>query len=299
MDIIEIEYITDFEFSPEIINSYSSVIIDIFNDPINIQKYIDTEDIEITIIIALYYLSKLNKNFDEKLGINILLDLHNKDIIKASVILGVYYNNKKDVTQLLCRRYFLHAAEKNNLIGLSNLAFHCYSLNDNELFLKYMKILYELDPNNNNYYVNMALYKYYIEKNIQEYDLYIHKAIISNYHVAYYIYATVSQNIHEKIKYIINAIKIKIKKKYIELLKNHTSLITRTILLLKNTKYDKNFLMKLDDYIIDSNINIVNTNNKCPICMTNNDSYLIKLKCNHSLCFTCCSIKYNCVICNT
>ncbi len=294
--LIEIEYNAELDFSKATLEKYGDIIVDIFNEPDNIEKYINTDDNEIKIIIALYYLSNFNKKFDEKCGIDMLLDLHNKNITKASVNLGVYYKNKDEE---LSKKYILSAVEQNDALGLSNLSYYYYTINNKELFLKYMNELYKIDPNYESYYINMALYKKYIEKNDKEYELYIHKGIISFNHIAYYIYSTIAPTIDMKIQYIINAIKIKITKKYIELLKKFTTLNQRTILLLTKTNYDKPLLIKLDDNIIDTNINIINTNNKCPICMNNTDNILIKFSCYHSLCIKCSSIKYNCLICNT
>ena len=39
--ITEIAYKADLEFTPETIQKYSSVIIDIFNEPVTIDKYIN------------------------------------------------------------------------------------------------------------------------------------------------------------------------------------------------------------------------------------------------------------------
>lgn len=293
--LIEIEYKGNLDFSEEILKSYTPAIIDIFTNPINIDKYINTDDNKIKIIIATYYLSDFNK--DKQKGLDILMELYENKENEVGTILGCYYIRQKDYIK--GRKYLLNSVEKKELLGLSNLSHHYIAFNEDELFFKYMNIINELYPDNELFYINMALYKLTREKNTTEFYTYIDNALNKSSPIAYYLCAHISTNKDEKIKYIINAINIKIKKIYVKLLKENTTIEQRTLLLLKENKYDRDFLLKLDDNIIDSNINIVHTNNKCPICMKNNDNYLIKFKCNHSFCITCCSNKYKCVICNT
>jgi hypothetical protein len=266
-NVLQIEYINNYEFKPEIINKYSDIIIDIFNK--NINKYINNEDDEIQIILSLYYFSIKEYN----LGENILINLHNKDNCHASCSLGVYYksilnNNEKAIY------YFSKAADNNNIDAMMNLAYYYLTNNNIEEFTKYNKL--SNDNDHELYNINMALYYWFIDINKNTAMIYFNKLFNLQSYRGYYLYATLTINIKDKMKYLMQAILIKPKKIYIDYLKEYKNNFERYVL------YNEyNIDIKL--YSIIENITIIY--NICPLCLIYDK--LIKLKCTHSICISC------------
>jgi hypothetical protein len=267
-NILQIEYINNYEFKSNIIDKYSHIIIDIFNK--NINKYLNSDDDEIQIILSLFYFSIK----EYKLGEDILVNLHNKNNYHATCCLGVYYKNiLNDNDKSIF--YLKIAANNNDIIAIMNLAYYYLTIRDFDNFDKYNKI--GLEQDNEIYYYNMALFEWFNDKN--EAMIYFNKLFELKNYRGYYLYSTLIINIKEKIKYIMLAIQIKPKKIYIDYLKEYTNNFERYIL------YNK---YNIDDKLVSmiENINIID-NLYCPICLDKKNYKLVKLKCNHSICFNC------------
>jgi hypothetical protein len=276
-NVLQIEYINNYDFKPEIIDKYSDIIIDIFNK--NINQYINNKDDDIQIILALYYFSINEYN----LGEDILIKLHNKDNYNASCSLGVYYksilnNNEKAIY------YFMQAAEAKHIDALMNLAYYYLTNNNIDEFNKYNKLSNDYD--HELYNINMALFNWFIDMKKNVAMTYFNKLFEMKSYRGYYLYATLTINIKDKIKYLMLAIFIKPKKIYIDCLKEYTSNFERYVL------YNEyNIDVKL--YSMIENIKVIY--NMCPLCLIN--TKLIQLKCFHSICITCIK-KYNIYILN-
>jgi hypothetical protein len=288
--IEEIEYYNDLDFREEIVKKYSDIILNIFNNhpyDYNLDDY--NQDYNIQIIYALYYLS--TNNIDK--GKEILLNLHNNSCFDATCTLAVYLKKQNSHDPLVIE-YLTHAANNGHILSSINLGFEYYIKGDFDNFLKYTKIglVNEIDMA----YINMGIY----HNNITKYDkisgFFFEKALSKNSHRAFYHYSKLNIN-NKRIEYLMKAIKIKIKKKYLEELIKYTTISERYILCkdyyINTTKFAK----------YDTSINIYLYNQKlynyCPIHIDEKVE-LLQLKCEHSFCINCINkfCKKKCPICN-
>ena len=281
---IELEYNLDFE--PEIKNKYANIIIDLFNNNCP-DYYINNDDLDIQIIIALYYFSK--NDYDK--SINILLDVHNNGYVRATCSLGILYNilNDKDKSII----YFIDAIDKNHIQASTNLAYEFLCQGKFDLFLFYNKI--GLDNGDQNALINLAIYYWNINKEHNK-AIEIFNNLFNNNsfnYRAYYEYAKLVKDINQKKEYLIKAIQLKPKKCYIDMLTKITGNYERYILYIKNNIYNSTTIKYLE--------NNISKYSRCPTCFhkCNMKKELFTLKCNHSFCNNCimkhCNIK--CCIC--
>jgi hypothetical protein len=291
MDIEDIELNCNLDFEPEIKNKYNHIIIDIFNN--NCPDYYNNDNTDVQIIIALYYYSK--KNIDK--SINILLGAHNKGNLRATCTLGILYNILNDKENSI--KFFTHGSDNNHILSSTNLAYEYLCQGQTDLFIYYNKN--GLDKNDENALINLAIYYWNVEKKYNNAIDIFKNLFINNNYRAYYECAKLVKNINEKIEYLTQAIKIKPKKTYIDLLIKMTGDYERYILY-KNNNINITKFINIDNAITIKYLeNDMSKYSRCPICInfSNQKKELFTLKCNHSIC-NICIMKYcqkKCCIC--
>jgi hypothetical protein len=298
MDLDEIELKYNLDFEPDIKKQYANIILDIFNNmcPDNYYNIFDTNNINIDVmmIVALYYISKENHD----IALKILIDAHMKDINNYNITctLGILYNILNDKTNSIY--YFKIGADNHHILSATNLAYEYLCQGDFNNFNLYNKI--GIDKNDENALINIGIYEWNILKNHKLGEVIFNDLFIKNNYRAYYEYAKLISDINIKKELLLKAIKLKPKKTYLEMLKKITGEYERIILF---KKYNINNFNNILDY---SNAfkyleNDLSRFTRCPICITinNEKKELFKLKCNHSFCNNC-IIKYcqnKCCIC--
>lgn len=282
MNLDEIELKYNFDFELEIKNKYSSMIIDIFNNNCS-EKYYNNMDSDMMIIIALHNI--YNKKYD--MAIDILLEAINRNNLRASNTLGILYNILNNKEESI--KYFKYGADKGHILSSTNLAFEYLCQGEFNLFLEHNQI--GLKYNDENALINNAIYLWNVLKNYNIAIDIFNKLINNNR--ACYEYAKLINFDDKKKELLINAIKLKPKICYINMLKKITNDFERYELYKKNNinmellkDYDK---FEFNTYII----------NKCPICYKLEKMELFTLKCNHSLCIECLKkyCKNKCYLC--
>ncbi len=288
--IEEIEFQYDLDFREEIVKKYHDIIISIFNhnDNDNHSDYHSDyqNDYDIQIIYALYYLT--NNNINK--GKEILLNLHNNNYYDATCTLVVYLKKNNHYDPLIME-YLTHAANNNHVISSINLGFEYFVKGDFENFIRYTKI--GLENEIDMAYINMGIYHNNITKYDKISDYFFEKALNMKTHRSYYYYYYYKT---KKIEHLIQAIKIKLKKMYIEELIKNTTISERYILC-------KDYYINTTNYAkYDPSINIYIFNqrlfNYCPLHIDEKIE-LLQLKCEHSFCIECINkiCKKKCPIC--
>jgi hypothetical protein len=284
-NIEEIEFDNNLDFKDEIKIKYNNIIIEIFNGS---NKYINTINTELQIILGLYYIK--TKNYDK--AYNILLFAHNIGDLDATCTLAIFYHTYRNNRQKAIE-YFKYAADRGHTLAANNLAFEYLSIGEFDLFFKYNDI--DNNMNNENALINHGIYLYNV---LKDYDNSEECFNINNYR-AYFEYSKLVPNIEYKKQLLIKAIKLKPKKIYIDMLKKITDDFERNELYKKNN-INTNIFKNYDNnqFNITNNLNRFN---RCPICINNNNYKieLITLKCNHSFCNDCIKkyCKKKCCIC--
>ena len=133
MDIEDIELYCNLDFETEIKNKYRNIIVDLFNNNCP-DYYINNEDLDIQILVGLYYFSK--KDYDK--SINILLGVHNKGNARATCSLGIIYNILDDKKTSI--NYFINASDRHHIQSSTNLAYEFLCQGQFDLFSFYNKI---------------------------------------------------------------------------------------------------------------------------------------------------------------
>lgn len=303
MNLEEIELKCNFDFEPEIKKKYGNIIIDIFNnscpDKYNNYNNINNNDIDMMIIIALYYI--YNKDYND--AIDILLEAinnnqYNMNCYKASCTLGILYNilNNKNKSIL----YFKLGADDNHVLSATNLAFEYLCQGEFDLFIKYNKIGLDnqTEGSDDNALINEGIYLWSVLKKHKEASDIFDSMIDTNYR-ACYEYAKLVNNLYIKKELLIKAIKLKPKKSYIDMLKRLTCDFERYELY-KNYNIKQEIIKIYDNFEFNIKFNITRYS-RCPICMSNNNEKveLFTLKCNHSFCSNCIKKYCNkkCILC--
>jgi tetratricopeptide (TPR) repeat protein len=291
MNLEDIELYCNFDFEPEIKKKYSNIIIDIFNNKCPGKYYNNSIDTDMMIIIALYDISK--KDYEN--AIDILLEAINRDSMRALCTLGILYNilNNKEKSIY----YFKKGADKGHILSSTNLAFEYLCQGEFDLFLKYNQIgLDKTEGSDENALINKAIYLWNVLKNYDEATIVFNKIIKTNYR-ACYEYAKLVGNVEQKKELLINAIKLKPKICYINMLKKITNNFERYELY-------KNYNIKTETFQNYDNINQkyhMSRYSQCPICIKTNSNKieLFTLKCDHSFCRNCIKkyCKKNCYLC--
>ncbi len=275
LPIEAIEYTYNLEYSDEIKNKYSDIIIKIFNhENVNIN-----DDPEIKIIKAHYYIAN-NVPFKAE---QILLDLVDENNLDGIYNLALFYYGNEEYEKAM--EYLKMATEKNHIKSSVNLAYLYYMYKDYDNFNKYNQI--GLDNNYPMALIHLGLYTWYVLKNEDEAFKLFNK--VSSHHSFF----TIAKLLDEKsslknrdmiIFNCIKALQLKIKKNYIDLLYEHTTTLQRYILYKDNNIEIKSEINTFDNY--------------CPICLEYKN--LIELICKHSLCMDCIKKTQfkNCLICN-
>ncbi len=288
MDLDDIELYCNLDFDPDMKKKYENIIIDIFNNmcPDNYYRINDdNNNSDIMVIVALYYISKK----EYIVAINILLEAINTNInnninyYNISCTLGIILNilNKKDESI----KYFKIGADNNHILSATNLAYEYLCQGDRNLYFYYNTI--GLINNDENALINKAIYLWNFKK-----DIILAEEIfnnLSNNYRSYYEHAKLVSNINKKKELLMQAIQLKPKKSYIDMLKNITGDYERN-LLYKNYNININKLINIDNSITIRYLeNDISRYSRCPICINNNNNKteLFKLKCNHSFCYNC------------
>jgi len=292
MDLDDIELYYNLEFEPEIKEKHKHIIIDLFNNMCP-NNYQDSKDVDIMRIVAIYYISqnKIDK------AINILKEINNND---AYCTLGILYNILDDKEKSIY--YFKLGAINNHILSSVNLAFEYLCQGEIDLFLQYNKI--GVDTNNENALINLGIYYWNIKKEYLNSVNIFNLLFLNNNYRAYYEYAKLIPDKNEKKMYLLKALKLKIKKTYIDMLIKLTGDYERYMFYIKNN-IDINKIINIDILISNVHLNSfyelhnISKYNRCPSCIIDEKKELFKLKCNHSFCNNC-IIKYcknKCSIC--
>ena len=285
MDLEEIELNCNFDFEREIKKKYGNIIIDIFNNSCP-DKYINNNiDIDMMIIIALYYI--YNKDYDN--AIEILIEAINNNQnnftwVKASCTLGVLYNILDDKIKSI--KYFKLGADEGHILSSTNLAFEYLCQGEFDLFFKYNKIGLDnqTEGSDENALINEGIYLWNVLKKHKDASNIFDKLIDTNYR-ACFEYAKLVNNLYIKKELLMKAIKLKPKKTYIDMLKRLTCDFERYELY-KNYNIKQDTLKNYDNFEFNIKFNITRYS-RCPICINNEKVELFTLKCDHSFCSSC------------
>lgn len=291
LSVEEIEFENNLDFKDEFINKYHNIIIDIFNK--NYNKYINSNDDNINIILALYYIS----TYDYNKAYELLTFIHISGNLDGTCTLGIFYHtyyNDKNVAM----EYFKIAADRGHLLSSLNLAFEYLCNGEFELFLKYNNI--NNNMNDGFALINHAIYLWNIKKDYVNSEKFFKIAFYNYYNYrAYFEYSKLISNIELKKELLIKAIKLKPKKIYIDMLKKITDDFER-FELYKNYNINSKSVYNYDKLQFNI-INNLSRYSRCPCCINNNNykMELIVLKCNHSFCINCIKkyCKKKCCIC--
>ncbi len=275
LTVEEIEFKYNLEYTNEIKNKYGDIIIKIFN-----HENIDNDtDPQIKIIKAHYYIGN-NAPFK---GEQLLLELVDQNNVDGIYNLALYYyiNEEYDKTM----EYLKKGTDLNHINSSINLAYLYYIYKDYENFHKYNKI--GIDNNNSMALIYNALYIWHVKKDEKTAILILEQ--IHNCEAYFTIAKLLNENNSLAHRYIIitnciNALKLKIKPVYINLLSEHTTTLQRYCLYKENN--------------ININLDIIKIDNYCPMCLKYKN--LIQLICKHSICMDCIKkTNFNkCLICN-
>jgi hypothetical protein len=215
MDLEEIELHYNLDFEKDVKKKYENIIIDIFNNMCPDNYYninnLNDNDIDIIIIVALYYISKKEYN----IATNILININNNNINnRATCTLGILYNILDDKDKSIY--YFKLGANNNHILSATNLAFEYLCQGEFNEFLLYNKI--GLDKDDENAMINMGIYKWNVLKEYKSAEDIFNKLLESNNFRAYYEYAKLVNDVNQKKELLLKAIRLKPKKTYIEML---------------------------------------------------------------------------------